>query len=60
VDPAGLVTSCARGRRHCRGVSGAHGRRRGASGGRDCRRRFPLVAGLLWYSERRGWVRGDF
>jgi hypothetical protein len=48
VDPAGLVTSCARGRRRCRGAACARGRRCGASGCCGCCRCSQLTDGLLW------------
>jgi hypothetical protein len=59
ADLAGLVTSCARGRRRCRGVIRAHDRCGGESGCRGCCRRSQLIVGPRWCSERRGWAQDD-
>jgi hypothetical protein len=57
VDPAGSVTSCARGRHRCRGAASTPDRRCGASGCRGFCRRSQPADELRWCSGRRGWAR---
>jgi hypothetical protein len=59
MDPASLVTSCARGRHRFRGAARTHGRRCGASGCRGCCRRSQPVVEPRWCFRRHGWAQVD-